>query len=203
MKPVIHVVDDDPAARASLCFLLEVAGFDVAGHDSAEAFLEHADLTAPGCAVVDVRMPGMNGLELQQELNRRAQGLPTIMVTGHGDVTMAVAALKAGAIDFIEKPFDDEALLSAVREALDRAGRHQRERALARSLNERAQRLTDREHDVMDLIVDGLPNKAIAAQLGISIRTVEIHRARVMEKMQVTSLADLIKLALHLKSGSS
>ncbi len=199
MTSIVHIVDDDPAARESLCFLLQVAGFEVAAYDSAEAFLQGADLDRPGCAVVDVRMPGMNGLALQQELGRRGQHPPVVLITGHGDVAMAVSALKAGAVDFIEKPFDDEALLAAVGEAIDRAGRLERERAVAHHLNERVRRLTDREHDVMDLVVEGLANKAIAARLGISIRTVEIHRARVMEKMEAGSLSELVRMALRLK----
>lgn len=194
---LVHVVDDDRAVRDSLSFLLDIAGYRVVPHESAEHFLAAAALDGPGCAVVDVRMPGMSGMELQQELNRRQATLPVVVITGHADVAMAVAALKAGAIDFIEKPFDDEVLLAAVRSAIDRGRRNLH----LVDLRQRLTRLTDREREVMGRIVAGHANKVIGATLGISIRTVEIHRARVMEKMAARSLSELVRMALALEFG--
>lgn len=198
-KPVVHVIDDDDAVRDSLLFLLESADLEARGYASALRFLEAAPSLAgtPGCIVTDVRMPEMDGLTLQEEVRQRGLGLPVIVITGHGDVPIAVSAMKAGAVDFLEKPFEDEALLDAVERAL-----HGSQPAAAASvpfdpaLAARLETLTEREREVLDGIVAGHANKVIARDLGISPRTVEVHRARVMEKMQAQSVADLVRMAI-------
>lgn len=196
--PVVHVVDDDGAIRDALVLLLEAAGHSARAHVDAEAFLAAIDSVRPGCVVADVRMPGMSGLDLQRTLAERRIDLPVIIITGHADVAMAVQALKAGAADFIEKPFDEDVLLSSVGRALDQGARTFRERRQLAEITARAASLTPREREVMDLVVQGLPNKAVAVELSISARTVEIHRARVMEKMGAASLSDLVRMALRL-----
>jgi two-component system response regulator FixJ len=194
---IVHVVDDDAAVRHSLAFLLATVGLPTRLHETAESFLSVAQAGAiSGCVVTDVRMPGMDGLELQRELKQRGHTLPVIVITGHGDVPLAVAAMKEGAFDFIEKPFDDAVIISSVRSALDRhraAAKGEGEAAEARS---RLSALSQRERQVLDGVVEGLPNKSIAAQLGISPRTVEIYRSHLMMKMQTDSLSQLIRLAL-------
>lgn len=200
-KPVF-LVDDDAAVRDSLVLLLGVAGFKVQAFGSAIDFLDAFDPDEPGCLVTDIRMPGMDGLELQAELMRRNVDLPVIFITGHGDVAKAVQALKAGAYDFIEKPFEEETLTSSIRQAFDseagrQASRQRREQA---GISTRRQLLTPREGQVMDLVVDGHSNKSIAQKLGISARTVEIHRARVMDKMKARNLSDLVRMALSARS---
>lgn len=197
-RPTVHVVDDDAAVREALALLLDTAGMHAIAHASAREFLASANLAGPGCAVVDVRMPGMSGLELQEELNRRGAGLPVVLITGHGEIRMAVAALKAGAVDFLEKPFDEDLLLAAVREAVGRAGR-QTSGSAADTLRARRDQLTPREREVMELVVAGHPNKVVGTRLGISARTVEIHRARVMEKMGARTLSELVRMALALE----
>jgi len=196
-ESVVYLVDDDPAVRDGLCALLQVHGHVVRAFESAEALLAALPAQPSGCMVVDVRMPGMNGLELQAELKRRAVGLPVVVITGHGDVPVAVAALKAGAVDFLEKPFDGDALLAAIQEAL-RRGDPQGRPNLA-ELAERVAQLTPREREVMDLVVLGHMNKVIAHRLDIAVRTVEIHRARVMQKTGARSLSELVRLALRLE----
>jgi two-component system response regulator FixJ len=191
----VFIVDDDPAVRAGLGALLEASGYAAEAFESAEDFLARPAPPAPGCVLVDVRMPGMSGLELQRELKRRAIALPVVVITGHGDIPMAVAALKAGAVDFLEKPFDSDALLAAVEQAVNRAAPQGETDA---DLAARLEQLTPRERQVMDLVVAGLPNKTIAFRLGIAVRTVEIHRARVMEKIGARNLAHLVRLALQL-----
>ena len=192
----VHVVDDDEAVRHSLAFLFESAGLPVRAYESAAAFLLAAPGLAAGCVVTDVRMPGMDGLALQRRLAETGVRLPVIVMTGHGDVPVAVQALKAGATDFIEKPFDDDALLAAVRAALA-ASRAERERgAEAGRFAARLAGLTPRERQVFDRLVEGQQNKAIARDLGASPRTVEVHRARVMEKMGARSLPELVRMAL-------
>jgi two-component system response regulator FixJ len=198
-KPTIFVVDDDAAVRQSLRVLLEVNGYAVQTFDSAEAFLAQLPDAESGCLLLDVRMPGMSGLDLQRELTRRAVDLPVVVITGHGDVPMAVAALKAGAVDFLEKPFDSDALLASLRDALRRAPPIPA--AVSGELTARMNQLTQREREVMDLVVTGLPNKMIAHRLAIAIRTVEIHRARVMEKTGARNLAELVRIALQLEGG--
>lgn len=193
---LVCVVDDDEAFRDSLRWLLESAGYRVAGFASAEPFLEAYRPGTGACLVLDVRMPGRSGLELQEEMNRRRYDLPTIFVTGHGDVPMAVTAVKRGAFDFIEKPFKDEELLALIEKAVaqDAASRHEHAQQLTTAA--RLAMLTPREREIMDLVVAGKKNKTIADELGISVKTVEIHRGRVMEKMGVDSVADLVRIAL-------
>jgi FixJ family two-component response regulator len=194
--PVISVVDDDAAARSSLRLLLKSLGLAATAYDSAASFLASYDPQQPGCLLLDIRMPGMSGLELQEELNRRGTLSPIIFITGHGDVAMAVEAMQHGAFDFIQKPFRDQELLDRVQGALakDRAIRDQLR--AHESIRHRLESLTAREHDVLDLVTGGAPNKIIAHKLGISQRTVEIHRARVMEKMCADSLAQLVHMTM-------
>ncbi len=199
VQPMVHVVDDDGAIRDALVLLLEAAGHSARAHTDAAAFLGSIDPVQPGCVIADVRMPGMSGLDLQRHLREQRIDLPVIIITGHADVSMAVQALKAGAADFIEKPFDEDVLLSSVARALDRGARVYRERRQLDEIGARAATLTPREREVMDLVVQGMPNKAVAVELSISARTVEIHRARVMEKMGAASLSDLVRMALRLE----
>ena len=193
---VVHVIDDDADVRQSLAFLLSTAGLAVRVHDSAVTFLEALPEIREGCVVTDIRMPGIDGLELQRRLGELKRRLPVIVMTGHGDVPLAVEAMKAGAIDFIEKPFDDEVMLSAIRAALTRhaSDRDRTERAAA--IQERIARLSDREREVLERLVAGKANKVIAYELGISARTVEVYRANVMTKMQADSLSELVRMAL-------
>jgi len=193
-KPVILVVDDDRAVRESMCALLESAGYLVNYYASAKIFLQR-EIPAGNCLIADIRMPEMDGLELQEVLARRGSGLPVIIMTGHGDVPLAVRAIKGGAIDFIEKPFDDDKLLESVKKAL-RFGAHTSNRrgemVAAQTL---IALLTLREKDVLDQLVAGRSNKIVGHQLGISPRTVECHRAHIMDKMHVHSVADLVRIA--------
>jgi FixJ family two-component response regulator len=196
---MVFVVDDDLAVRSAIAFLLESAGFSVAVFPSARDFLAAYDGTARGCLVLDMRMPHMSGLELQQEMNVRKWQLPAIFITGHGTVATAIAALRAGAFDFIEKPLRDDVLIDSVRRALDweesarLAAEHRAETAA------RYASLTEREREVMRLVVDGDPNKVVADRLGISQKTVEVHRARVMEKMGARTLSALVRMGLELE----
>jgi two-component system response regulator FixJ len=194
----VFLVDDDAAVRDSLVLLLGVAGFKVSAFASAHDFLDGFTADQPGCLVTDIRMPGMDGLELQDELMRRNIDLPVIFITGHGDVAKAVRALKAGACDFIEKPFEEETLTDSIRQAFEDEANRQAPRARREAAGVVARRslLTPREVQVMDLVVEGHSNKVIAQNLGISARTVEIHRARVMDKMKARNLSDLVRMAL-------
>lgn len=193
----IFIVDDDASIRDSLELLLRAWGFgNIAAYGSARDFLAQADPLPGECLLLDVRMPEMDGLALQEELNRRGLRLPVIIMTGHADVPIAVRAMKAGASDFIEKPFSDELLLDCVRRARQHAAEARRESETAEELRRRMQSLTPRERDVLTGMVAGRPNKLIAHHLGISPRTVEIHRARVMEKTQARSLSALVRMAL-------
>ncbi|NKB49624.1 MAG: response regulator [Alphaproteobacteria bacterium] len=192
----VSVVDDDPAVRKSICALLDSDGLTPRGFESAQSFLDAFSADDTGCLVVDVQMPGMNGLELQARLAVLGIDLPIIIITGHGDVPMAVQALKAGAFDFIEKPFDDDIFLDSVRRALAQNEMQQAEKTLFAHAVERIALLTPRESEVLEQLVTGRPNKIIAYELGISTRTVETHRARVMEKMQSRSLSHLVRMAL-------
>ena len=193
---VVHVIDDDEAARQSLEFLLASADLDVRTYDAANAFLARMGEIEPGCVITDVRMPGMTGIQLLQHLQEVQAGLPVIVITGHGDVPLAVEAIKFGAIDFLEKPFDDEALLTAVRAALKRKNADDSREAERREFAQRVAALSGRERQVLDKLVAGQPNKVIAFDLGISPRTVEIYRANVMTKMQAASLSELVRMAL-------
>jgi two-component system response regulator FixJ len=195
----IFVVDDEPAVRDSLQVLLGTYGFAVETYATAASFLDRADAHRPGCLVADVRMPGMTGIELQRELTRRGNAMPVIVITGHGDVPMAVDALKAGAMDFLEKPLNDEALVRSIRAALERDERSRVEGQEMSRLGERMARLTGREREVMMLIVDGLANNAVAEKLGISARTVEHYRANIMQKMEASSFAELVRMAISLQ----
>lgn len=196
-EPRIFVVDDDEAIRDSLQLLLQSAGFPrIAVYASAREFLAEAKPGPGECLLLDVRMPDMDGLELQEEMNRRGLALPVIVMTGHGDVPIAVRAMKAGASDFLEKPFSDELLLDCVRRARAHAAETLRERGDADEIRRRIETLTPRERDVLRGMIAGRPNKLIAHELGISPRTVEIHRARVMDKMAARSLSALVRMAL-------
>lgn len=193
---VVHLIDDDEGVRQSLAFLLSTLGFAVRVYDSAVAFLNALPGVQPGCIVTDIRMPEVDGLELQRRLNTLQIGLPVIVMTGHADVPLAVKAMKAGAVDFLEKPFDDEALLSAIRMALDGHARNGRREAELADIQARLGALSGREREVLGGLVAGHPNKAIAYDLNISPRTVEVYRANVMTKMNAASLSDLVRMAL-------
>ena len=199
-EPLVYVVDDDEAVRDSLTLLLKAVGLTGQPFSSAAEFLNHYDPEQHGCLIADIRMPGMSGLDLQDELNRRGAQIPLIFITGHGDVPMAVDAMKSGALDFIEKPFRDQDLLDRVQQALawDKERRIENLKTLA--IRERLATLTPRETEVMECVVQGQANKVIAMDLGVSQRTVEIHRARVMEKMAVRSVAKLVRAVEAAKS---
>ncbi len=189
----VFVVDDDPAMRDSLRWLLESVDLEVRTFESAGRFLEVLERIRPSCLVLDVRMPGLSGLDLQAELVRREVGMPVIMISGHGDVPVAVRAMRAGAIDFIEKPFSDQLLLDRVRQAIERDRTESASDSRRAHVESRAAQLTPREREVMNLVVSGRANRQIAEDLGLSQKTVEIHRARVMAKMEVDSLAELVR----------
>ncbi len=193
---VVHVVDDDADVRQSLAFLLSTAGLAVRVHDSATTFLQLLQEIQDGCVVTDIRMPGMDGLQLQKRLAELRPRLPVIVMTGHGDVPLAVQAMKAGAVDFIEKPFDDEVLLGAIRAALARHARDSEHESRLAAIGARLALLSEREREVLKGLVDGKPNKVIAYDLGISARTVEVYRANVMTKMQADSLSALVRMVL-------
>jgi two-component system response regulator FixJ len=192
----VHVIDDDEAARHSLAFLLRSAKIDVKTYESAVAFLDVASNVKTGCVITDVRMPEISGIDLLRRLRELKIGVPVIIITGHGDVPLAVEAMKIGAADFLEKPFDDEVLLAAVRSALDKQDSDSKRRAERVEIESRLAALSNRERDVLNGLVAGHANKQIAFDLGISPRTVEIYRANLMAKMQAASLSDLVRMAL-------
>lgn len=197
MKQVVHVVDDHPAIRRSLALLLQAAGHTVMLHESGDALLEAADAgLEPGCIILDVRMPGRDGLAVMELLARRPLALPVIIVTGHGDIPLAVRAMRAGARDFIEKPYPEERILGAVEEALEAARAAVDEKARAAEAQARIATLTPREGEVLAALVSGQSNKGTAAKLGISPRTVEVHRAHLMEKLGVRSLPEAVRMYL-------
>ncbi len=196
MEPQVFVIDDDQAVRDSLGLLLKSMGQKARLFESAQAFLEEYSPEMNGCIVLDIRMPGMSGLELQQKLKSIHCTIPVIFVTGHGDVPMAVEAMQHGAFDFIQKPFRDQELLDRINQALSWDTEHRSEEERRRTVQERFNTLTPREREVLDCVVRGLANKVIAMDLDLSQRTVEIHRARVMEKMGARSLADLVRMSL-------
>jgi two-component system response regulator FixJ len=199
-EAVVHVIDDEADVRDAVALLLKSVGLRSALYASAPEFLA-APMRGPGCVVVDVRLPGMSGLELLERLAREGQALPVIGMTGHGDIPMAVRAMRAGALDFIEKPFHDQALLDRIHEAIERSSRLQDDVGERDRLLRRHALLTHREKEVMSQVVDGRPNKLIADALGLSIRTVETHRAHIMDKMQAKSLSHLVRMALEVGKG--
>jgi len=194
--PTVFVVDDDQAMRSSLKWLIESIGMQVKTYGSADDFLSSYFPGRAGCLLLDVRMPGMSGLELQAHLARKDSRLPVIIITGHGDVSMAVKAMKSGAVDFIEKPFHDEELLTSIRNALEFDEKQRALRSRRAEIAVRLAELTPREHEVMEMVTEGRANKEIATVLGVSAKTVEAHRARVMDKMGASSLAELVRMAL-------
>lgn len=193
---VVHVVDDDVDVRKSLGFLLATADFAVRLHESATSFLASAPREIRGCIVTDVRMPGIDGIELLRQLRNRGHVVPVIVMTGHADVALAVQAMKEGAADFIEKPFDDQVLIDAIHSAMTNRSHATAAHPQAAEIRKNLSALSQREHQVLDALVSGLPNKTIAYDLGISPRTVEIHRANVMSKMGAGSLSHLVRMAL-------
>lgn len=195
--PTVFIVDDDPAIRQAMEFLMRSVDMKCQIYRSADEFFSAGDATGSGCLVLDIRMPGMSGLELQERLRERGSSLPIIFITGHADVPMAVDAMQKGAFDFIQKPFRDQDLLERIAAAMkaERAKRAEHERKS--DVVDRLARLTPREREVMNLVVSGKPNKVVAYELGVSQRTVEIHRARVMDKMGARSLADLVRMTLE------
>ena len=195
-EAIVFVVDDDRAMRDSLRWLLESIGLTVRTYATAAEFLREHQPSQPGCLVLDVRMPGLSGLDLQAELVQRGAELPTIVVTGHAEVAMAVRAVKAGAIDFIEKPFSDQLLLDRVRQALEIDRQSREVRARREEARRRLASLSGREREVLELVAAGKANKEVAAALGLATKTVEVHRAHVMSKMAVDSLAELIRVAI-------
>jgi two-component system response regulator FixJ len=194
--PDVHVIDDDEAVRDSIDFLLRSAGLSVRTHDSAASFLDAAPKIGAGCVITDVRMPGLTGIDLLRRLQEMQIGLPVIVITGHGDVPLAVEAMKCGAVDFLEKPFDDDVLLASVRAALDRSEESAAAETERAEVRARIAALTQRERDVLEGLVAGHPNKIIAFRLEISPRTVEIYRANLMTKMKAGSLSELVRMTL-------
>jgi two-component system, LuxR family, response regulator FixJ len=202
-SPSVFIVDDDEAVRNSLRLLVKSVGLMAVAQVSAQEFLAHYDPAQPGCLVLDVRMPGMSGLELQEELNRRGAVIPVIFITGHGDIPMAVEAMQQGAFHFLQKPFRDQDLIDCIQRALERDRLNRTELGENNRIRERRATLTPREREVLDLVTRGKPNKIMAADLGLSQRTVEIHRARVMEKMGASSLAQLVRMVMDLEESDS
>jgi len=203
LDPIVWVVDDDEAMRSSLKWLIESVGMRVESFASATAFLERHYPGRFGCLLLDVRMPGMSGLELLDRLRSDQMLPPTIIITGHGDVPMAVRALKAGAVDFIEKPFNDEVLLDSIRRAVMAEEKRRITSSEVSRINDRITHLTPRENEVMLMVTMGRSNKEIANSLGVSAKTIEAHRARVMEKMQAGSLAELVRMVIAVEQRTS
>lgn len=199
-KPTVFVVDDDEPVRDSLRMLMRSVGLNAETFSGAAEFLAAYDPDHPGCLVLDIRMPGMSGMELQDKLNEIHAILPIIFITGHGDVPMAVKAIQYGAADFIQKPFRDQDLLDRINKAIEQDASNRAQLLETRDIEERLSNLTPREKEVLELIVDGRPNKVIAADLEVSQRTVEIHRARVMDKMRASSLAHLVRMVMRLRN---
>jgi two-component system, LuxR family, response regulator FixJ len=195
-KPMVMVVDDDAGVRNATRSLLKSVGLDAALYSSAQEFLDTYKAEQPGCLLLDIRMPGMSGLELQQQLNLRGAVIPVIFMTGHGDIPMAVEAMQHGAFDFLQKPFRDQDLLDRIQRAIVKDGELRKSLSEHNRIQERLETLTPREREVLDLMVKGQQNKAVAQELGVSPRTVEIHRARVMEKMAVQSVAELVHMMM-------
>lgn len=199
-EATVFVVDDDQEVREALQLLMESVGLGVATYASAQGYLDQFDPARPGCIVLDVRMPGMSGLELQSQLAEKLLCPPIIIITGHGDVPMAVRAVQAGAVDFIEKPFNDQALLDSVHRAIEKDAQQRGEASHVADIQSRYERLTPREKEVVALVVTGYRNKLIADKLSVSQSTVEAHRAKVMEKMEAKSLSDLMRMMMTLET---
>lgn len=196
--PVVFIIDDQESIRHALGEMLDVFGYRVETYETADSFLSRCDSSRAGCVVADVRMPGMSGIELVEELTRRRSALPVVLISGHADVPMAVAAIKAGAEDFIEKPVDDVQLVAAINRGLARAFERQVQQQSLQELNARFGRLTPREREVFDLVIQGFTSHAIASRLELSTRTVESYRVQVMEKMRAESVAALVRQAIRL-----
>ncbi len=200
-QQTVFVVDDDRAARESLRWLLESVGHRVHCHDSAQAFMAEYDGATPGCLVLDVRMPGMSGLELQDHLRERGWCLPVIIVTGHGDVPMAVRAMRGGAVDFLQKPYNDQVLLESIQRGLDICQQRSLERGRLSRIQAAYLMLSPREREVAEMVVNGIANKVIAIELGLSPKTVEAHRANAMDKMRARTLSELVRMFMLLELG--
>jgi FixJ family two-component response regulator len=200
--PLVFVIDDDPSVRTSLKFLINTVGLQVESLESAEAFLRGRLPDGPSCLVLDVRLHGMSGLDFQQELAARNLSTPIVFITGHGDIPMSVRAMKAGAVEFLTKPFRDQDLLDAIRIALDRDQARRDEEKNAKDLHQRFETLTPREGEVASMVVSGMLNKQIAGQLGTAENTVKVHRSRAMEKMHAQSVADLVRMIEKVKPSS-
>jgi len=195
-KQIVYVVDDDDAVRQSLEFLLKTAGIQASGFDSAKSFLEALPDLVPGCIITDVRMPEVTGIDLLKKVKESGREIPVIVITGHGDIALAVEAMKIGAVDFMEKPFDDDLLVASVRSALSKNAGDARQRAGVAEIQDKLAALSNRERQVLEGLVAGKANKVIAFDLGISPRTVEIYRANLMTKMAANSLSDLVRMAM-------
>lgn len=198
-EATVFVVDDDPAIRKSLRWLIESVGLNVQTYELASEFLDSYSPDRPGCLVLDVRIPGMSGLELQEKLRERGYDIPVIIVSGYGDVPMAVRAMKAGAVDFLEKPVSDQVLLDYIQKGIERDIKNKAARLQNKELLERKSTLTRREHEVMDYVVSGFSSREIAEKLNVSFKTVEAHRAKIMKKMQAKSVPKLIQMELQIQ----
>lgn len=201
--PIVFVVDDDKAVRKSLERLIKSVGLTVQAFSSAREFLESDPSAGPSCLVLDVRMPGLSGIDLQKELGKMGYTIPIIFITGYGDIPMSVRTMKRGATDFLTKPFNDQDLLDAIHRAIDKDKQARREQDEIGTIQQRVDSLTPREREVFSLVVTGMLNKQIAYDLGMSEKTVKVHRSRVMDKMQADSLAELVRLAYKVGIGSS
>lgn len=202
-EPIVFIVDDDDSVRKSLARLITSVGLKVETFSSANAFLKRDSYDGPACLVLDIRMPGLSGLDLQTELAKAERTLSIVFITGHGNISMSVQAIKAGAVDFLEKPFEEQDLLDAVHLAIQKDRATKEKLAELREIKERVESLTPREREVFALVVTGMLNKQIAFEMGISEKTIKVHRARVMQKMQAESLADLVRLAEKVGIGSA
>jgi two-component system, LuxR family, response regulator FixJ len=196
-RPMVYIVDDDEGVRESLTLVLRSAGISARSFASAHDFLQQAELQQPGCVLLDLRMPGMSGLELQQTLTERESPLPIIIISGHGNVPVAVQTMRSGAMDFFEKPFDLDRLIERIRECLAQETERTRHDSRHQEVTHLIGTLTPREREIFDMLVQGAMNKTIAARLGISIRTVEVHRANLMSKLEASNVSDLVHLAME------
>ena len=195
-ETVVHIIDDDDAVRDALHMLLTSENITAQAYASAEEFLDQEEISQPGCLLLDIRMPGMSGLQLLDHIKEKDMSLPVVLITGHGDVSMAVQAMKDGATDFIEKPFNNERLIKTIKKCIDECEDINSKSEYKQEMLNKLATLTKREHEIMNLLVEGKKNKTIAQELGISPRTVELHRAKVMDKLQANSLSDIVRTAL-------